>query len=129
MKNQARYYSFVIPVYNRPQEILELLDSMTKMTFPREYEVVIVEDGSKETSESIVQQFSDRLNISYYYKDNSGPGPSRNYGMRRAKGDYFIILDSDCLLPSHYLTEVDAFLSKTRSEEHTSELQSRGHLV
>lgn len=113
MKNQARYYSFVIPVYNRPQEILELLDSMTKMTFPREYEVVIVEDGSKETSESIVQQFSDRLNISYYYKDNSGPGPSRNYGMRRAKGDYFIILDSDCLLPSHYLTEVDAFLSKT----------------
>ena len=113
MKNQARYYSFVIPVYNRPQEVFELLDSMTKMTFPREYEVVIVEDGSKDTSESIVQQFSDRLNISYYYKENSGPGPSRNYGMRRAKGNYFIILDSDCLLPAHYLTEVDSFLSTT----------------
>lgn len=113
MKNQTRYYSFVIPVYNRPQEVYELLDSMTKMTFSHEYEVVIVEDGSKETSESIVQQFSDRLNISYYYKENSGPGPSRNYGMHRAKGNYFIILDSDCLLPPHYLTEVDTFLSTT----------------
>lgn len=113
MKNQARYYSFVIPVYNRPQEVYELLESMTHMTFPHDYEVVVVEDGSKETSESVVQQFSDRLNISYYYKDNSGPGPSRNYGMHRAKGNYFIILDSDCLLPPHYLTEVDTFLSTT----------------
>jgi len=113
MKNLKRYYSFVIPVYNRPQEILELLDSMTKMIYAEEYEIVIVEDGSKETCESIVEQFSDRLNISYYYKANSGPGPSRNYGMRRAKGNYFIILDSDCLLPPHYLTQVDKFLSTT----------------
>lgn len=113
MKNQKRYYSFVIPVYNRPQEVLELLDSMTKMTYRDDYEIVIVEDGSKETCESIVAQFSNRLNISYYYKPNSGPGPSRNYGMHRAKGNYFIILDSDCLLPPHYLTQVDKFLSTT----------------
>lgn len=113
MENQARYYSFIIPVYNRPQEILELLDSMTKMTYLEDYEIVIVEDGSKETCESVVKQFSDKLHITYYYKTNSGPGPSRNYGMHRAKGNYFIILDSDCLLPSHYLAEVDTFLSTT----------------
>ncbi len=112
MENQSRYYSFIIPVYNRPQEILELLDSMTKMTYAKQYEIVIVEDGSKDTCESVVQQFSNRLNISYYYKANSGPGPSRNYGMRKAKGNYFIILDSDILMPPHYLTEVDKFLSK-----------------
>lgn len=111
MENKTHNYSFVIPVYNRPQEILELLDSMTKMTYSKDFEVVIVEDGSKETCESVIKQFSNRLNISYYYKPNSGPGPSRNYGMQRAKGDYFIILDSDCLMPSHYLTEVDRFLS------------------
>ena len=113
MEHQERYYSFVIPVYNRPQEILELLDSMTKMTFSKDYEIVIVEDGSKETCKSVIEQFLDRLHITYYYKPNSGPGPSRNYGMRRAKGNYFIILDSDCLLPPHYLTEVDTFLSTT----------------
>lgn len=113
MENHRHYYSFVIPVYNRPQEILELLDSMTKMSYPEDYEIVIVEDGSTETCESVVKQFSDRLHISYYYKSNSGPGPSRNYGMHRAKGDYFIILDSDCLLPPHYLEEVDRFLSAT----------------
>lgn len=113
MENHRHYYSFVIPVYNRPQEILELLDSMTKMSYPEDYEIVIVEDGSTETCESVVKQFSDRLHISYYYKSNSGPGPSRNYGMHRAKGNYFIILDSDCLLPPHYLEEVDRFLSAT----------------
>lgn len=112
MANQSRYYSFVIPVYNRPQEILELLESMVKMNYTRPYEIVIVEDGSKDTCEFIVKQFSDRLNLSYYYKQNSGPGPSRNYGMQKAKGNYFIILDSDVLMPEHYLETVDRFLSQ-----------------
>lgn len=107
-----RYYSFVIPVYNRPQEILELLESMTKMEFKEDFEIVIVEDGSSETSETIVKSFSDRLHISYYFKPNSGPGPSRNYGMRKAKGNYFIILDSDVLMSPDYLKTVDAFLEQ-----------------
>lgn len=105
-------YSFVVPVFNRPQEIRELLESMTLLKFDKPFEIVIVEDGSKDTSEKVVSEFSEILSISYYFKPNSGPGDSRNYGMTRAKGDYFIILDSDCLLPPEYLSVVDTFLSK-----------------
>jgi glycosyltransferase involved in cell wall biosynthesis len=104
-------YSFVIPVYNRPQEIRELLESFTLLKFSGSYEIVIVEDGSTETCEAIVNEFSQQLSISYYFKDNSGPGASRNYGMQKAKGNYFIILDSDCILPSHYLDTVNRFLN------------------
>lgn len=106
-------FSFIVPVYNRPQEIQELLASMTQLDFQGQFEVVIIEDGSTETAEEIASQFSSQLSISYYYKPNSGPGASRNYGMQRARGNYFIILDSDCLLPSHYLATVASFLQKS----------------
>jgi len=95
-------FSFIIPVYNRPQEIDELLASMIEMVYDTSYEVVIIEDGSSETAESICEKYADRLDISYYYKPNTGPGDSRNYGMRKAKGNYFLILDSDVILPSDY---------------------------
>ena len=107
------YYSFIIPVFNRPQEVRELLESFINLDFGNEFEIVLVEDGSTETSESVVAEFSNKLSISYYYKNNSGPGDSRNYGMKRAKGNYFIILDSDCLLPPHYLTVVNTFLNQS----------------
>ena len=109
MKTSA--FSFIIPVYNRPDEIKELLESFLNFEGEHNYEIVIVEDGSTEPSESIVNQFKDQLNISYYFKRNTGPGDSRNYGMQKAKGNYFIILDSDVLLPSNYLKEVKQFLS------------------
>ncbi len=104
--------SIIIPVYNRPEEIDELLNSFTKQDFNKKYEIIIVEDGSGKSSETIVQQYKPKLNISYYFKENSGPGDSRNYGMKRAWGNYFIILDSDVILPNHYLSTVDAFLAK-----------------
>lgn len=106
-------YSFIIPVFNRPQEVMELLDSFLRLEFHDAFEIVIIEDGSSEKSEGIVEDYSDRLNITYYYKENSGPGASRNYGMQHAKGNYFIVLDSDCLLPPHYLETVDGFLNTT----------------
>lgn len=106
-------YSFIVPVFNRPQEIRELLESMVKLEFDREFEIVIVEDGSEDTSRDVVSEFSEVLQVSYYYKANSGPGDSRNYGMARAKGNYFIILDSDCLLPPHYLSTVDSYLTES----------------
>ncbi|PKA84623.1 cellulose synthase/poly-beta-1,6-N-acetylglucosamine synthase-like glycosyltransferase [Ulvibacter sp. MAR_2010_11] len=106
------HFSFIIPVYNRPEEIKELLESFSLLDFKGQFEIVIVEDGSTITSEKIVNSFKDLLSISYYTKTNSGPGASRNFGMQRAKGNYFIILDSDCLLPSHYLTTVQNFLSE-----------------
>ncbi|WP_452603356.1 glycosyltransferase [Pontimicrobium sp. MEBiC06410] len=99
-------FSFVIPVYNRPDEIEELLQSFIALEASVDYEIVIVEDGSTITCESVIKKYNTTLNISYYNKPNSGPGDSRNYGMKKAKGNYFIILDSDCILPKQYLTEV-----------------------
>ena len=101
------FFSFIIPVYNRPNEILELLESFLIQESPIEYEIVIVEDGSTITSKQVVDNFKSQLNISYYYKQNSGPGDSRNLGMQKAKGNYFIILDSDCILPKDYVIEVE----------------------
>lgn len=110
------YYSIIIPVYNRPQEIDELLESLIHQDFEKEYEILIVEDGSKDTSEGIIKKYSCKLNIQYYFKENSGPGDSRNYGMRKAKGNYFIILDSDVILPEHYLSTIDCFLQNNYAD-------------
>ena len=101
------FFSLIIPVFNRPIEVKELLESLEKQNFKKEYEIVIIEDGSTETSEEVVANFKDTLQISYYFKANSGPGSSRNYGMQKAKGNYFIVLDSDCILPPQYLTTID----------------------
>lgn len=106
------YFSFIIPVFNRPNEIRELLESLLKQTYKKEYEIVIVEDGSTLSSEEVIEEFTFKLNISYYQKPNSGPGDSRNYGMQEARGNYFIILDSDCILPPEYLFEADKHLKK-----------------
>lgn len=106
-------YSFIVPIYNRPEELRELLESMTKLDGSVPFEVVIVEDGSVLKSEEVVQEFSNVLNVSYFFKPNTGPGDSRNYGMSRAQGNYFLILDSDVVLPKEYLTEVNSFLSTT----------------
>ncbi|AWX46370.1 Chondroitin synthase [Flagellimonas maritima] len=106
------YFSIIVPVYNRPEEIRELLESLVQQDFKKSYEVVIVEDGSLESSGDIVKKFEKDLQISYYFKENSGPGDSRNFGMQKAKGNYFIILDSDCILPKQYLVEVDKELKR-----------------
>ncbi len=105
-------FSFIIPVYNRPDEINELLHSFSKLKTTTDFEVVIIEDGSTQSSETIINTYKNQLNISYYKKNNSGPGDSRNYGMKKALGNYFIILDSDCILPPQYLTEVEKSLEK-----------------
>lgn len=107
---EARLYSFIIPVYNRPNEIKELLESFLSLKGGFNFEIVIIEDGSTTTCQSVLESFKSKLNISYYFKLNSGPGDSRNYGMQKAQGNYFIILDSDVLLPSNYLIDVDNYL-------------------
>jgi len=99
-------FSFIIPVYNRPEEVQELLNSFLALKTVVPFEIVLVEDGSSLTSEEIVANYKNRLNISYFFKPNTGPGDSRNYGMARANGNYFIILDSDCILPQDYLQAV-----------------------
>lgn len=106
------YFSFIVPVYNRPDEIDELLESLTKFNSSIPFEVVIVEDGSSIPCNDVVEKYSNQLHISYYNKPNSGPGDSRNYGMKVAKGDYFIILDSDCIIPPDYLNQVQNSLNE-----------------
>ncbi len=108
-------YSFIIPVYNRPDEVYELLDSLTRQTF-RNFEVVVVEDGSVVPCKDIVDKYADRLSIHYYNKANSGPGQTRNYGVDRANGEYMLILDSDCILPEKYLEAVEAELQRQKAD-------------
>ncbi|SFZ92148.1 Glycosyltransferase, GT2 family [Flaviramulus basaltis] len=105
-------FSFIIPVYNRPDEIQELLQSFEALETEIPFEVVIVEDGSTKSSKEVVDSYKSKLNISYFFKENSGPGDSRNFGMQHAKGNYFIILDSDCILPVNYLNEVEKSLKE-----------------
>ena len=103
-------YSFIIPIYNRPEELDELLNSLVSQTYEGAFEVVVIEDGSTITSEQICKKYQNDLSISYLSTPNTGPGDSRNYGMQSAQHDYFLILDSACILPSHYLEAVDDFL-------------------
>ena len=100
------FFSLIIPVYNRPDEVEELLGSLAGQVYNDTFEVVIIEDGSGIPCKEVCKKFASQLNISYYFKSNSGPGDSRNYGMKMAKGSYFIILDSDCIVPPHYLQNV-----------------------
>lgn len=104
-------YSFIIPVFNRPDEVDELLESMTRQTLT-DFEVVVVEDGSQNDCRSVCEKYVDRLTLHYFKKENSGPGQSRNYGVERAQGTYVIILDSDVVLPDDYLAAVDAELTR-----------------
>ncbi|MBP6556754.1 MAG: glycosyltransferase [Flavobacterium sp.] len=105
------FFSIIIPVYNRPDEIKELLESLLISVYDKPYEIVIVEDGSSIPCRETIEKFKDTLAISYYFKENSGPGDSRNFGMKIAKGDYFLIFDSDCIIPKQYLSEVENELS------------------
>ena len=100
-------FSIIIPVYNRPNEIDELLESLSKQDFQENFEVLIIEDGSTEKCDVVVEKYQENLNIHYFFKENSGAGNSRNFGMQQALGNYFIILDSDVILPSHYLSAVN----------------------
>ena len=99
-------YSIIVPVFNRPDEVDELLQSLVGQTL-KDFEVVIVEDGSQKPCKDVCDKYTDRLDVKYFMKNNSGPGQSRNYGAERAKGEYLIVLDSDVVLPEGYLKAVD----------------------
>lgn len=108
-------YSIIIPVYNRPEEVEELLQSLTAQTF-KDFEVLIIEDGSSEKCESAVEKYRGQLDITYYFKENSGQGFSRNYGFERSEGDWLLVFDSDCIIPPHYLQAVEDFCAINKIE-------------
>jgi glycosyltransferase involved in cell wall biosynthesis len=108
-------YSIIVPVYNRPDEVDELLESLCSQTL-KDFEVVIVEDGSKITCKDVCDKYADILDLHYYYKENSGPGQSRNYGVERAQGEYVIILDSDAVTPTGFMQAIDSELQQQPSD-------------
>lgn len=103
-------FSIIVPVFNRPQETVELLESLSQQQY-QNFEVIVVEDGSTEKSESLVKGFTSKINVEYFYKPNTGPGDSRNFGSARASGDYLVFFDSDCVIPSDYLFTVNQHLT------------------
>lgn len=104
-------YTIIVPVFNRPQEVDELLRSLTKQTL-QNFEILIVEDGSTEDCRAVLEGYKKQLPIEYFYKKNTGPGDSRNFGMARAKGEYLLFFDSDCLIPSNYFENLESHLTQ-----------------
>ncbi|MBP5481547.1 MAG: glycosyltransferase [Paludibacteraceae bacterium] len=124
-------FSVLVPVYNRPNELRELLESLSSQTFA-DFEVVVVDDGSTLRCEDVCASFSDKMALRYFYKENSGPGQTRNYAAERAQGEYFLILDSDVILPQDYLKNTadelereyaDAFGGPDRAHDSFTDLQ------
>ena len=103
-------YSIIIPVYNRPDEVDELLDGLKRQT-SKDFEVIIVEDGSKVPCKDVVSKYADVMDIHYLWKENGGPAAARNMGVEACKGEYVLILDSDCVIPENYIAEVEKELA------------------
>lgn len=129
--NTIMRYSVIIPVYNRPDEVNELLQSLVEQHY-NDFEVIIVEDGSSVPCKTIADAYSDRLTIHYFEKPNSGPGQTRNYGAERSRGEYLLILDSDCIIPPGYFEAIeqelqnkpaDAFGGPDRAHSSFSDMQ------
>ncbi|MHA8060836.1 glycosyltransferase [Aquirufa beregesia] len=113
MKEGSTFFSVIIPVYNRPHELDELLNCLVQQQY-KHFEVVIIEDGSQISSKEMVDKYTQNLSIQYFYKENGGQGFARNYAFERAKGDFFVILDSDALVEANYLEEVDKGIQEKR---------------
>lgn len=109
------FFSVIIPVFNRPDEVDELLHSLTLQQY-KEFEVVLVEDGSTIPCKEVADKYADRLTIRYFFKPNTGPAQTRNYGAERARGEYLVIFDSDCILPEGYFNAVQEELHRTHAD-------------
>lgn len=107
----ALLFSIIVPVYNREDEVRELLESLARQS-DNGFEVVIVEDGSTKPCKATAEAFASEVALQYYYKENEGRSPARNYGMDHAKGDYFIFVDSDCILPPDYIEKLRGCLKE-----------------
>ena len=111
------FFSIIIPVYNRPDEVDELLESLSNQTY-LDFEVLLIEDGSSEKCDIVAQKYNSDINIRYYYKDNSGRSKTRNFGMEKAKGKYFVFFDSDCVIPPFYFEKIKNTLNNNYSDSY-----------
>lgn len=111
------FFSIIIPVYNRPEEVDELLESLSEQTY-LDFEVLLIEDGSTEKCNLVAEKYKDDINIRYYYKENSGRSETRNYGMENAEGDYFVFFDSDCVIPPFYFEKIKKTLDSNYTDSY-----------
>ena len=111
------FFSIIIPVYNRSEEVDELLESLSKQTY-LDFEVLLIEDGSTEKCNLVAEKYKDDINIRYYYKENSGRSETRNYGMEKAEGDYFVFFDSDCVIPPFYFEKIKKTLDSNYTDSY-----------
>ncbi len=111
------YFSIIIPVYNRPDEVDELLESLTLQTYS-DFEVLLIEDGSSIKCDLVAQKYENRLNVRYYFKENSGRSETRNYGMDKAEGEYFVFFDSDCIIPPFYFEKIKTKLTENYTDSY-----------
>lgn len=109
------YFSIVIPVYNRPEEVRELLESLSQQTL-KDFEVLLIEDGSTLRCEQVAHEYENRINVRYFFKPNSGRSLTRNYGMERATGEYLVFFDSDCIIPPDYFQKVRNELNRQKTD-------------
>ena len=105
------FFSLIIPVYNRPDEIRVVLEGLSRQSYGN-FEVIVVEDGSENKSDQVVELFKRDLDVLYYYIENVGQGFARNYGFSKSRGEYIIILDSDIIVPEHYMQSVQEHLQQ-----------------
>lgn len=110
-------FSVIIPVYNRPDEIRELLQSLTTQTFT-DFEVIIVDDGSDNPCKLVAESFREELQVRYFWIENIAQGFARNFGMNLAKGDYFVLFDSDCIIPSQYFEVLNKAIKTRKLDAH-----------
>jgi len=115
ISNLKSQISIIIAVYNRSDELTELLESLEKQT-DKNFELIIVDDGSTENLKIVTEKYQNKLNVNYFYKENSGPGLTRNFGTQKATGNYFLFLDSDCIAPSNYISNIKKELSENYSD-------------
>lgn len=108
-------FSIIIPVYNRPNEVKELLESLSRQT-SKNFEVLLIEDGSSIRCDGVAAEYKDVIDVKYFFKPNSGRSLTRNYGMARATGDYLVFFDSDCVIPEHYFETLTRELAADYSD-------------
>mgnify|MGYP001098104180 CR=1 FL=1 len=108
-------YSVIVPVYNRIDEVRDLLESLSHQTFT-DFEVILVEDGSTLPCREVADSYRGRVDVKYYYKSNEGRSIARNYGIDRAQGDYFVFFDSDCVIPPEYFSILDRELTDSPAD-------------
>ena len=104
-------FSVIVPVYNRIDEVDDLIKSLSEQSC-KDFEAVIVEDGSSQPCKDVISKYADKVDVKYYYKENEGRSIARNYGLDRATGDYFIFFDSDCVIPPDYFKTLSAALDR-----------------